>query len=87
MFGQIKDLYNLKKQAEELQKQMANEKFTGTSGPVTITINGNQELIDVQINSLGNSDAAKLAKDFKAAFNQAQEQMKRIMADKFRGIV
>ncbi len=87
MFGQLKDLYNLKKQAEELQKQLANEKFTGTSGPVTITINGNQELLDVQISSVENSDANKLAKDFKTAFNQAQEQMKHVMADKFRGMV
>ncbi len=87
MFGQLKDLYNLKKQAEELQKQLGNEKFTGTSGAVTITINGNQELLDVQVSSSENLDASKLSRDFKSAFNEAQSQMKKVLADKFRGMV
>ncbi len=87
MFGQIKDLYNLKKQAEELQKQLGNEKFAGTSGPVTVMINGNQELLDVQIAASENLDTAKLSRDFKSAFQQAQDQMKKVLAEKFRGMV
>ena len=87
MFDQIKNLYNLRKQAEELQKQMGNEKFTGNSGSVTITINGTQELLDVQITSIQSGNENALANDFKKAFGSAQDQMKRVMAEKLRGMV
>ncbi len=87
MFDQIKNLYNLKKQAEELQKQMAGEKFTGTSGLVSITLNGNQDLIDVQIASSEPVDGQVVARDFQKAFRAAQDQMKRVMAEKFKGMI
>jgi DNA-binding protein YbaB len=87
MFDQIKNLYNLKKQAEELQKQMAGEKFTGTAGVVSLTLNGNQDLIDVQIASSESLDGQSIARDFQKAFRSAQDQMKRVMADKFKGMI
>ena len=50
MFGQLKDIYNLRKQAAELQKQMESEKITVNSPDnlITLTINGNHELLDVK---------------------------------------
>jgi DNA-binding YbaB/EbfC family protein len=88
MFNQIKDLYNLKKQAEELQKQMSQEKITASSSDnlVTITINGNQELLDVKI-APENLNSDKLEHAFKDAFSRAQSRLKNTMAEKFKGMI
>jgi len=87
MFDNLKNLYAMKKQAEELQRQMAGEKITGTCGLVTLSINGNQELIDVQIASTEPVDPSTVASDFKKAFNAAQKEMKNMLAKKFKGMM
>jgi DNA-binding protein YbaB len=87
MFGQLKDLYNLRKQAQELQKQLEGEKITASSSDnlVTLTLNGNHELIEVKINDGSNPDA--LARAFKDAYNKAQNDLKTLMAQKFQGMM
>lgn len=87
MFDNLKNLYALKKQAEELQKQMAHELIAGTSGIVTVTINGNQELVSVEVSSTEPANPQTLAQDFKSAFNAAQSQMKKLLAQKFKGMM
>jgi DNA-binding protein YbaB len=87
MFDQIKDLYKLKKQAEELQKQMGGERITATYGAVSVTINGNQELVDVSATGSDLVAPQALADDFRKAFNQAQSEMKKVIAQKFRGMM
>ena len=87
MFDQIKDLYKLKQQAAELQKQMAQVISTGTSGLVTIKINGNQELVEVAITENGELDRPQLARDFKTAFTRAQDEVKKTMAARFKDLI
>ncbi len=87
MFDQIKDLYKLKKQAEELQKQMGGERMSAESGIITVTINGNQELVDVTAATNEPTDPQKLAQDFKSAFAKAQSEMKKLMAQKFKSMM
>ncbi len=86
MFGQLKDLYNLRKQAQELQKQMESEKITASSPDnlVTLTLNGNHDLIDVNV-SEGSPEA--LAKAFKDAYAKAQNDLKSVLAQKFQGMM
>ena len=88
MFDQIKDLYNLKKQADQLQKQMAQELITAVSsdGMVSVTLNGNQELVDIKITD-SELNAAKIEQGFKEAFSKAQSQLKNLMAEKFKGML
>ncbi|MEO8065709.1 MAG: YbaB/EbfC family nucleoid-associated protein [Candidatus Doudnabacteria bacterium] len=85
MFDNIKDLYNLRKQAAELQNQLGSEKFTETSGNVTLTLNGNQELLEVKITD--GSDIKNLETDFKNAYNKAQNKLKSALASKFQGML
>jgi DNA-binding protein YbaB len=89
MFDQLKDLYNLKKQAEELQKQMANEQITGTSrdGKFTVTLNGNQELINLEIAPDANLLAEEIKKSVKEAHKDAQDKLKSVLAQKFKGMI
>ncbi|OGE73892.1 MAG: hypothetical protein A3I07_03485 [Candidatus Doudnabacteria bacterium RIFCSPLOWO2_02_FULL_42_9] len=87
MFGQLKDLYNLQKQAKELQKQLENEKVAVSSSDnsVTITINGNHELLDIQIHNTDSKEA--LARAIKEAYAVAEAQLKSILAEKFKGMI
>jgi nucleoid-associated protein EbfC len=90
MFGQLKDLYNLRKQAAELQKQMEAERITAQSGNglVTITINGSHEVVDFTINKeLSETNKEQLSGAIKDAFHQASEKLKSVMADKFKGMM
>jgi len=87
MFDNLKNLYAMKKQAEELQRQMAEEKITGSCGLVNLTINGNQELLDVQIESTEPVDPQTVASDFKKAYNAAQKEMKNMLAKRFKGMM
>jgi len=87
MFDNLKNLYAMKKQAEELQRQMAGEKINGSCGLVNLTINGNQELLDVQINSTELVDPQTVASDFKKAYNVAQKEMKNMLSKRFKGMM
>ncbi|HEV8601624.1 MAG TPA: YbaB/EbfC family nucleoid-associated protein [Patescibacteria group bacterium] len=89
MFDQIKDLYNLRKQAQELQKQMATEQVTGNSQDKTfsITINGNHELMSVNISPDINLNHPEIEKNIKQAFADAQEKLKALLAQKFQGLI
>lgn len=89
MFDQIKDLYKLKKQAEELQKQMAREQITGSSrnGTFHVTINGNQELLKVDIAPEIDLHQPEIEKNIKEAHQDAQEKLKHLMAQKFQGLI
>jgi DNA-binding protein YbaB len=89
MFNQIKDLYNLRKQAGEMQKQMANESVTGTSadGSVIITLNGNQEMTQVKISEDSDPTIQEMEHNIRQAYNDAQSKMKNLMMEKFKGMV
>ena len=87
MFDSLKDLYKLKKEAAELQKQLEAEKISTTSsdGLVNITLNGSHELIDLQITRDASKD--EIVKAFKEAYNKAQSELKNTLARKFQGMI
>ena len=87
MFDQIKGLYNLKKQAEALQKQMSAEQITGSSrnGNIHLTLNGNHELLKVDVAE--NIAPNEVAKSIKEAYDDASDKLKQMMAEKFKGMM
>ena len=67
MFGKIQNIYKLKKQADEMKKQLAVEIIEAESHGVKVTMNGNQEVLSVETNpELGKE---KLEEALKDAFN------------------
>lgn len=89
MFDQIKDLYNLKKQAQEMQKQMEKERVSGSSndGAFTITINGSNEVVEVIVSTETSFDHTRIEKNIKEAFTDAQAKLKSVMMEKFKGMM
>lgn len=86
MFDQIKDLYNLQKQAKEIQKQMASQQVIGTSrdGTFSVTINGNHELVKVDISPDIDLTHPNIAQNIKEAHYDAQEKLKALLTQKFQ---
>ncbi len=82
MFDQLKNLYNL-------QKQLANEQVTGSShdGAFHVTLNGNHELVKVDISPDINLDQPQVEKNIKEAHQDAQEKLKKLLAEKFQGML
>lgn len=80
MFGKLGDMYQLKKQADELKKQLADEVIEVENHGVKISMNGNQEVLSVGLPEEMNKE--KLEKDLAEAFNDAVKKVQRVMAQK-----
>lgn len=89
MFDQIKDLYNLRKQAQEMQKQMEQINITGASkdGRLKITLNGAQELVSVKCDTQEDINPSDVEKLIQEAHSDAQKQLKAVLVDKFKGMM
>jgi len=89
MFGQLKDMYNLQKQAREMKKQLESEEITGSSkdGMMHITINGSYELVRVKVNEEAQLSPNQIETDIRQAYDDANSQLKSVLMEKFKGMM
>lgn len=87
MFDNLKDMYNLRKEAQEMEKQLKSESVEGQAGNVRIVINGKHDLLEVQIIEDSPLDRKDLARNFKEAYAQAQSKLQKILVQKFKGMM
>ena len=82
--SQMKDLYKLQKEARRMQKEMKKLKITGQDKRdlITITINGLQEIeeIDIADELLSPERKVELVKAIKEALKDANKRVQREMA-------
>lgn len=83
MIPNLKDLYALKKQAGEMQRQLADEIVEAENKGITIKMNGNQEVLEVIINP--ELDQETQEKYLKQTINNVLEKIKKLMAQKMMG--
>ena len=72
--GQLKDLWKLKSQMEEIKKRLDNMviKVDSPNHLFEVTISGSQEVKEVKVDSLiKNFPEEKIAEEVKAVFNKA----------------
>ena len=83
MFDKIKDLYNLKSQTQKLQQQLAEEQVIGKSrdGRFSVTMNGNQELLEVYVPT---AELVKIEVEqgIKEAFDDARNKIESLLRSK-----
>ncbi len=88
MFNKLKQFKDLRDQAKQMQAMLAQESAEGEAawGKVKVKINGNQEILDIQIDPelLSVDNKEKLQNALKDATNDAIKKVQRIMADKVR---
>ena len=72
--GQLKDLWKLKSQMDEIKKRLDNMviKVESPRHLVEVTISGSQEVKEVRVDAIAkNFSEAELAEDLKAVINKA----------------
>jgi DNA-binding YbaB/EbfC family protein len=88
MFNKLKQFKDLRNQAKQMRSMLAQESADGEAawGKVKVKINGNQEILDIQIDPglLTTNNKEKLQNALKDATNDAIKKVQRIMADKVR---
>lgn len=82
MFNKLKQLKDLKNQAKVMQDALAQETVTEERGGVKITMNGNMEVLSVEI-AEGLSKKA-IEDNTKACFNDSIKKAQRLMAKKLQ---
>jgi DNA-binding protein YbaB len=89
MFGQLKDLYNLQKQAKEMKKQLEAEQMTGSSkdGLVHITLNGSYELIRIKVDEQAQMTPGQVENAVRQAYDDASNQIRSVLMEKFKGMM
>lgn len=81
MFDQLKDVYQLQKEAKEMQKKMKAitiDAYSDDEG-VRIVMNGLQEIEDIEIDDelLSVENKRKLIKEFKEALKSGQKKLQK----------
>ena len=82
MFNKIKAIKDLRHQAKQMQNALDLVEAEGTAawGKIKVKINGNQKILDVQIDDELMQDKAKLQEALKEAFNDAVKNAQKGMA-------
>ncbi|MDD5040324.1 MAG: YbaB/EbfC family nucleoid-associated protein [Patescibacteria group bacterium] len=88
MFEKIKQLKDLRERAQQMKTMLAQEKVQGEggSGKVRIAMDGNQEVLAVEISPelLNPSEKETVEKYIKEAVNDALNKVRRVMAEKMQ---
>jgi len=72
MFDKMKDMWELKKKADELKKQLESIKFTSEDSISKVEVNASLEILSVQIkDELSKLDKSKLEKSILNNLNSA----------------
>ncbi|XOU94531.1 MAG: YbaB/EbfC family nucleoid-associated protein [Candidatus Kerfeldbacteria bacterium] len=90
MFNKIKDLKNLRDQANQMKTMLAEETVNAEAihGKVNIVMDGNQEVLSVEIDPelLTPDKKEELEKGIKDATNDAVKKAQRVMAQKMQSM-
>lgn len=84
MFSKLKHIKQLRSQAKTLQQTLSAESVTVEKRGVSLTLDGNQKITSLKLPS--DMSPADLEKALPDVFNDANEKVKRIMAQKIQGM-
>ena len=86
MFSKLKQFRDLRSQAKSLQNTLSEEKTTVSSGGVSVTMDGNLRIINIDISAelLNPDKKEKLQNAIKDACDEALKKMQKVMAMKVR---
>ncbi len=82
MFSKLKQIKDLRSQAKTMQNMLADETVTVEKHGITITMNGNMEITNVNLPN--DTDLDKLEKSLVTCLNDAIKKTQKIMAQKMQ---
>lgn len=88
MFDKLKDMYNMRKDAQQMQAMLNAEQVMGVSRDklFSITINGSFEILGVSAPEGEALTKAAVEKGVKEAFTDAQQKIKGVLMQKFKSM-
>ena len=88
MFGKMKDLYNLQKQAKAVKKDLQNTHIEAEVNGVVVVMNGEMTVVDIRIaEECMARGAISLSKDIKEALAKAKKKAEQIAAEKMKAVI
>lgn len=87
MLGKIKDMYKLQKQAKEIKKKLKNIHIEAEEKGVTVTVDGEQEIVSIMISDESMQNKSILEKSIKEAFNKALKKSQEIAANEMKAVM
>lgn len=87
MLDKAKDMLKLRKQASQIKKQLKNTHIEAEHEGVKVTINGEQEVVSVEISDEAMQDKKKLEKNLLSSFNKAVKKSQQIGAEMMKDVM
>jgi len=87
MFDKMKDLWQMQKKMQEVKRELDSASFevSSSDGIVKITMNGSQEVKEINI-QLNIQEKTALEKAFKDVYNRAIKRSHEIAAEKMKNV-
>jgi DNA-binding YbaB/EbfC family protein len=87
MFEKAKDMYKLQKQARKIKKELKNTHIEAEHEGVTVTINGEQEIVKVEITDDAITNKSKLEDSLLKAINKGVKKSQQIGAEMMKDVM
>lgn len=87
MFDKAKDMYKLQKQARKIKKELKNTHIEAEHEGVIVTINGEQEVVKIEISDEALQNKKKLEDSLLKATNKAVKRSQQIGAEMMKDIM
>ncbi|MFW0862495.1 MAG: YbaB/EbfC family nucleoid-associated protein [Candidatus Komeilibacteria bacterium] len=87
LFSKLGDIKEMKSQAQAMQAMLAQEKVTTEYKGISITMDGNQEILDVQVSDEAFNNKEEFAANLKTALADSIKKVQRLMATKLGGMM
>jgi len=85
--NKFKDLYKLQKQAKEIKDKLQNTHIEADIEGVTVTVDGQQEIISVNISDSAYGDKKKVEGNLVKALNKAIKRSQQIGAEEMKSVM
>lgn len=85
--NKFKDLYKLQKQAKQIQQKLVNTHIEAEVEGVTVTVNGKQEIISIDMADDAYSNKKKALQNTVKALNKAITRSQQIGADEMKDVM
>ena len=85
--NKFKDLYQLQKQAKQIKEKLQNTHVEAEIEGVKVVVDGQQEIIRIEINDDAMTDRKKLQEKIVKALNKAIKRSQQIGAEEMKGVM
>jgi nucleoid-associated protein EbfC len=89
LFDKLKDINEMRKEAKQIEAQLAKETVTGQSqgGKIKITIDGNNNVLSVEVAPEVATDKSEVARHIRSALEDMFKHHKKMLQSRFGNIM